>query len=387
MQKRRTLLALGAAGLAASCAAARGFGSGLMQDLGRGSYERVRLAPVLVSEERLIRIDVGLRPFRPSGFRVEREAFGDKVLVHNYGHGGGGITLSWGTAKLAVDLGFDAARPDCAVLGCGAVGLATARVLQEHGAHVRIYARALPPNTTSNVAGAQWWPASVFDQDRATSAFLEQYIAAARFAFRRFQGLVGGGYGVEWERNYNIAMRPITRYPAADDDPMRELVVNQRDLGPLEHNFPRPFARSFDTLMIETPLYLRRMEADVRLAGAEIVVRDFSDPAQVRELPEPTIFNCTGLGAGALFGDAEIMPVRGQLAILLPQPEVDYNLIAREGYMFGRRDGIVLGGTFERGEWSLTPDPAAIARILEGHRSIFSAMGRGALPQGAPGVR
>lgn len=374
MQSRRTLLALGAASLASSCAAARGFGSGLARDLGRRPQQQTRLAPVLVAEERIIRIDVGLRPFRPSGFRVAREAFGDKVLVHNYGHGGGGITLSWGAAKLAVDLGFDASKPDCAVLGCGAVGLATARLLQERGARVRIYARDLPPNTTSNVAGAQWWPASVYDNDRVTPEYLDQHVAAARFAFRRYQSLVGDAYGVAWERNFSIANRPITTYPAAENEPMRELVVNQRDLNPLEHNFPRPFVRQFDTMMIETPLYLRRMEADVRLAGAEIVVREFTDAAQVRELSENTIFNCTGLGAGVLFGDAEIIPVRGQLAILLPQPEVDYNLIGREGYMFGRRDGVVLGGTFERGQWSLTPDPAAIARILEGHRSIFSAM-------------
>jgi hypothetical protein len=60
--------------------------------------------------------------------------------------------------------------------------------------------------------------------------------------------------------------------------------------------------------------------------------------------------------------------------ILLPQPEIDYNTIAREGYMFARRDGVVLGGTFDRGEWSLTPDPAAIAGIMSGHRSIFEAM-------------
>ncbi len=374
MHSRRTLLALGAAGLASSCAAARGFSDGLMTDLGRPRTRQARLAPVNVSEERVIRIDVGLRPFRPSGFRVEREAFGDKVLVHNYGHGGGGITLSWGTAKLAVDLGYDASKPDCAVLGCGAVGLATARLLQERGANVRIYARDLPPNTTSNVAGAQWWPASVYDNDRLTPAYEEQHIAAARFAFRRYQSLVGDAYGVAWERNFNIANRPITSYPAREDEPMRELVVNQRDLGPLEHNFQRPFVRQFDTMMIETPLYLRRMESDVRQAGGEIVVRAFADVAQVRALPERTIFNCTGLGAGALFGDSEIIPVRGQLAILLPQPEVDYNLIAREGYMFGRRDGVVLGGTFERGEWSLEPDPTAIARILAGHRSIFSAM-------------
>ncbi|MGQ0532293.1 MAG: FAD-dependent oxidoreductase [Caulobacteraceae bacterium] len=333
-----------------------------------------RLPPVLVSEERIIRIDVGLRPFRPSGFRVAREALGDKVLAHNYGHGGGGITLSWGTAKLAVDLGYDAAKPDVAVLGCGAVGLATARLLQERGANVRIYAKDLPPNTTSNVAGAQWWPASDYDHDHATPAFIEQHTAAARFAFRRFQSLVGDAYGVSWETNYNLSNRPITTYPAGEDDPMREFVVNQRDLAVDEHNFPRPFVRQFDTMMIETPLYLRRMEADVRQAGAEIVVREFSDLSQVQALPERTIFNCTGLGAGRLFGDAEIIPVRGQLAILLPQPEVNYNTIAREGYMFGRRDGIVLGGTFERGEWSLEPDPNAIAGIIAGHKSIFDQM-------------
>jgi glycine/D-amino acid oxidase-like deaminating enzyme len=369
------MLALGAAGLASSCAAARGFGGGLMRDFGMApGTPPMRLPPVLVAEERIIRIDVGLRPFRPSGFRVAREALGDKTLVHNYGHGGGGITLSWGTSKLAVDLGYDASKPDVAVLGCGAVGLATTRLLQERGAHVRIYAKDLPPNTTSNVAGAQWWPASVYDHQSTTPEYREQHFAAASLAFRRFQSLVGDAYGVSWETNYNLSNRPITNYPAREDDPMRRLVVNQRDLAADEHNFPRPFVRQFDTMMIETPLYLRRMEADVRQAGAEIVVREFADITQVRALPERTIFNCTGLGAGRLFGDAEIMPVRGQLAILLPQPEVTYNTIAREGYMFGRRDGIVLGGTFERGEWSLEPNAETIAGIIAGHRSIFDAM-------------
>jgi hypothetical protein len=127
-------------------------------------------------------------------------------------------------------------------------------------------------------------------------------------------------------------------------------------------------------MMIETPLYLRRMELDVRQAGGEIVVRTFDSPEQIQALPERTIFNCTGLGAGALFGDTGIEPVRGQLVILLPQEEVRYNVMGGGGYMFGRRDGIVLGGTFEHGEWSLEPDPAAITRILNGHRNLFEAM-------------
>src|SRR5712664_629829 len=67
------------------------------------NFER-HFAPVKVARNRIIREVVGLRPYRPDGFKVEAERIGEKLLVHNYGHGGAGITLSWGTASLAVDL-------------------------------------------------------------------------------------------------------------------------------------------------------------------------------------------------------------------------------------------------------------------------------------------
>jgi D-amino-acid oxidase len=42
---------------------------------------------------------VGIRPFRKSGVRVEREQLADnRPVIHNYGHGGSGFTLSWGCA-------------------------------------------------------------------------------------------------------------------------------------------------------------------------------------------------------------------------------------------------------------------------------------------------
>src|SRR5690242_20400704 len=63
-----------------------------------------RLVPVQVARDRLIREVVGLRPFRPSGFVVRAEKLDEKTVIHNYGHGGAGITLSWGTAQLAADL-------------------------------------------------------------------------------------------------------------------------------------------------------------------------------------------------------------------------------------------------------------------------------------------
>ena len=48
---------------------------------------------------------VGLRPFRKSGVRVEAETLhDDRVVIHNYGHGGSGFTLSWGCAETVFDL-------------------------------------------------------------------------------------------------------------------------------------------------------------------------------------------------------------------------------------------------------------------------------------------
>jgi D-amino-acid oxidase len=107
------------------------------------------LPPVHVAADREIRTVVGLRPYRPSGFVVRAEPLEDTLVVHHYGHGGAGITLSWGTAKLAVDLGLGGHRGAVAVLGCGAVGLANARLLQEAGFAVTIYTKAMPPETTS----------------------------------------------------------------------------------------------------------------------------------------------------------------------------------------------------------------------------------------------
>src|SRR2546428_234660 len=172
-----------ALGLAVTSACARAPGS---SHFAPGPAFRRRLARVQVSPDRVIRTVTGLRPFRPSGFVVRAERRDSKVLIHNYGHGGGGVTLSWGTAQLAVDEALQTGQRAAAVLGCGAVGLASARLLQQHGGTVTIYARDLPPNTTSNIAGAQWSPYSVFDEDRLTPEFEAQYVRASHIAYRSF---------------------------------------------------------------------------------------------------------------------------------------------------------------------------------------------------------
>ena len=58
-----------------------------------GAVPDRHFAPVKVSADRVIREVVGLRPYRDEGFVVAPERTGDKLIIHNYGHGGAGVTL------------------------------------------------------------------------------------------------------------------------------------------------------------------------------------------------------------------------------------------------------------------------------------------------------
>jgi D-amino-acid oxidase len=374
---RRTLLSGMAAAAASAVLGPACASSGAMATRLLSVRPRVRqLSRVLVSPARVIRQVAGLRPFRASGFRVEPEPLGEKLLIHNYGHGGGGVSLSWGSANLALTHALTSLERRAAVLGAGAVGLASARLLQDHGFEVTIYARDLPPDTTSNLAGAQWAPVSLIAPDRVTPAFRERYVDASRFAYRYFQTLAGDRYGVRWLENYFLS-RADPGENEWEFTTLFEEIFRVEELRPDEHPFPAPVARRFLSMHIDTGQYLRQVEEDFRVSGGRIVVREFSDPAAVAALAEPVIVNCTGLGAAALFGDRELIPLKGQLVVLAPQQEVDYITIGPGPgvmYMMPRRDGIILGGTFVRGDNTTQPDPGEAERILRSQRILFEGM-------------
>jgi D-amino-acid oxidase len=132
------------------------------------------------------------------------------------------------------------------------------------------------------------------------------------------------------------------------------------------------------TMMVEPATFLRKLTEDFQVAGGHTVIRDFADRAEILALDEPVIFNCTGLGAAKLFGDDELIPVKGQLVFLPPDLDVDYLTIGGGDellYMFSRSDALVLGGTSKKGDYSTQPEPAETARIVAGHQKIFANFG------------
>jgi len=321
--------------------------------------------------ENVIRVIVGHRPFRPSGFVVKGEKLDAKTIIHNYGHGGAGITLSWGSSALAVRETLGMEHREAAVIGGGVMGLTTARLLQDAGWQVTIRTKSVARHTTSNVAGGEWGVASAHDPDVSSPAFKSQLEFAARIAHHAHTNLGGADYGIHWTELYNLSQSPFGDEGGKFD----ELYPYQTELGPNEHPFDMPYVRCSLTMMIEPATFLRRLTEDFLQAGGKFVIQEFVDRSQLAALDEPVIFNCTGLGAGKLFGDTEITPAKGQLVFMPPDPDVDYLTIGGGSsllYMFSRSDVLLLGGTFKIGDYSTHPEAEETRRIVAGHQRIFA---------------
>jgi glycine/D-amino acid oxidase-like deaminating enzyme len=347
------------------------------------THHRVDLPLVNASWERVIRTTVGLRPHRDSGFRLEAEKLDQKMLIHNYGHGGAGMSLSWGTGQMAAELALEHTERRAAVIGCGVVGLTSARQLQRRGFEVTIYAMAVPPNTTSNMSLAGFTPTSGL-VDRRTPEWDAQFRRAAEIAYTQLQLLARPEYGISWIYSYSPSFNDNNNAPQGSNTLLPpQLRTGQVVLQPGEHPFPTKYAIERVTMRIEPSIYLDALVRDFLLWGGHIKIRKFDTPRDLATLSEPIIVNCTGLGAQAIFGDQDLVPLKGQLTHFVPQPEVNYQTLGGtrpEGpndfgiHMMPRHDGIALGGTSERGVWSLEPNEEARKRIVDAHIALFTAM-------------
>jgi len=315
--------------------------------------------PVQLSPAFFDRSVVGLRPGRVGGFRLATEKLTEKLVVHNYGHGGDGYTLSWPCAQWAADQ-ISAAQPkSIGIVGAGVSGLTTAWLLARRGVKVTIYADKFSPDTTSNIAGdiILTGPTYRSGENAAVGPSDDAINADVLNGFTPF--LTEQRYGVYWIDH--IQMRPL----------------RQNSQSPYETFLGRRVTDKFRTIMVDPNLYLAALMQDLSEMGATFWTKRFAALSELARLPHPALVNCSGLGASILFGDEEMFPIRGQLTLLKPQPEIDYSYISRQAggvlYMFPRRGNIVLGGTYQIGNDQLRPEPPELERQLRGHAELMAS--------------
>jgi D-amino-acid oxidase len=236
---------------------------------------------------------------------------------------------------------------------------------------------SVPPDTTSNMSTAGFTPVSgLVAPERRTAEWDAQFRRAAEISYRELQLLAGREYGVYWIDGYSVTDNPVAQGGGGGGDtgdllPTQLRTNRDREvLGPGEHPFATKYAIRTPNLSIEPSIYLDTLVRDFLRFGGRIVIRKFDTARDLMTLTEPVIINCTGLGAKALFNDEELVPVKGQLTLLVPQSEVTY----RAGSMNPRNDGIVIGNLMERGNWSLEPDPEVRRRVIETAIQFFAAM-------------
>ena len=363
LSRRHLLLGAGAAVITAALPAVA---------MARSRSRGLGILPIPFSMDHITGVTVCTRPFRATGPRIEIERIGRQDIVHHYGHGGSGWSLSWGSGEVASALALGTGQRDIGVIGCGAIGLTTALQLQRMGAsQVTIYARETPPDVRSSWATGGWTPDSRICLDSgATADFRQRWQHMARRSWHLYQGMLGlAGEPVSFVDAYSLTDKPPTASgepedATAPDDGRPRFAKLARELIP-EINFPAaeidpaatpfvaPYVRKRPRMTFSIGILSRLLLAEFRSAGGRLVIDELRSPADFARLPHGTLVNATGYGARALLGDDSLVPVKGQLARMMPVAGAFYGLNYRRVSLTTRHDICVLqaqgvdGNTYE----------------------------------------
>lgn len=343
------------------------------------STEHIYLETPNIARENIIGTTVGIRPFRKTGVRLEAEWLHDKLIIHNYGYGGSGLTLSFGGASEVLEIleNQKASSNIVAILGAGVVGLATAYDLLEKGYEVHLYADQWNPNLTSNVAAGIWTPLTFpSDIPEEKKSLHQRMLAIAEQRFLKSTGPHPEFAGVKLREYYRLTT----------DNPQAVKTMHQGEevIFHFDNGLIKNGLRS-TRLAIEGKLFMDDLQAKVKSKGALLNQKHFDKLEEVISLKEPIIINCLSMGSRELFNDGEFIPVRGQMIYFKPQAGMDYvlsqavplspsvpndpnNWVA----LYPWSDRIILGGINEHGNEEMVIDEEVIDTIMKNAEKCLS---------------
>lgn len=256
--------------------------------------------------------------------------------------------------------------PEVLILGAGVSGLSTAILAQRRGYTVTIWARDLPPHTTSNTAAAIWYPYLCNPRDKT----LKWAKASYDFFHRELIPYPASGCFAQTCTELFETPQPPPWWTAAIPAPVERPGQSELPAGYLDgYRFPG--------VVMDTSLYMSYLLDRFRAAGGEIAQREVTNLAEALVAAD-TVINCLGLGARALLSDQRLYPVRGQMLRVRAQgadavlfDDTGRNALA---LVVPRSGDIMLGGTTQEHDWNTEPNEVDTAAILVKARQLFPAL-------------
>jgi D-amino-acid oxidase len=242
------------------------------------------------------------------------------------------------------------------ILGAGVSGLSTGIGLLKAGFEVTIWAKDTPPNTTSNQAGAFWYPYHRDQNDRFTKW------AKETFHYLSANGLLNDPLS-------GCTLKTMTEvFAQSKGEPWwNDAVASYQRPG--QNELPKGYVDGYriEGPLMDTSLYMGYLFDQYQGLGGKLKQKFIH---QIQEALEdhPVVVNCTGLGSRTLFNDQRLYPVRGQTVRVKPngfkQIIFDDEGPNKVAIIVPRTHDTVLGTTWQANDWNTEVDPADTADIL-----------------------
>ncbi|KAK6540426.1 hypothetical protein TWF694_009222 [Orbilia ellipsospora] len=268
------------------------------------------------------------------------------------------------------------------VIGAGVAGLTTSLLLAKRRHHVTVIAKHMPGDYdiqyTSPWAGANFFPFS-FENEPARKWERDTHPELWRLATQ----VPESGIHVQDARLYNakgLETPGFMKDLMAEDPWFKNLVHGFRALDKDELPEGMASGTTFKSVCINTAVYLPYLLGQCRKYGVVLkrgVVKHIADARDmhVSGKKADVVVNCSGLMSCKLGGveDAKLIPARGQIVVVRNEAPAMYTTNAvNEGddemmYIMMRAagGGTILGGCYQKGNWSPEIDPNLANRIMK----------------------